>query len=126
MDIIALILLGVTGIVLSLTLKQHSREFAVLVSITICIVILTAGASLLSPAVTFINTLAEKTDGEEYVKCLLKCVGICCLASFAQDLCIDNNERSIASSIELAARAAVAVTVLPILKSLAEIAFSLG
>lgn len=127
MNIITVILLGLAGALGSLMLKQHGREFAVIVSISVCVIIIIAGADILSPTITFVKTLIEKTgSGVKYAECLLKCVGICCLASFAQDLCVDNNERSIASSVEFAARAAVAVTVMPILKELAETAFNMG
>lgn len=127
MDFTNIILFAIAGVCVSLLLKQNSREFSVLISVAVCVIIIAAGASLLEPTITFINTLISKTGvSKEYFYCLLKCVGICCLSSFAQDLCIDNNERSIASSVEFVARGAVAITVLPILKELAETAFKLG
>lgn len=124
MDIVGIILLSLTGVLLTLLIKQNSREFSVAVSLLVCSVILLFGINTLTPAIDFIKTLSEKIN-TEYVKCLIKCVGICCISSFAQDMCFDNNERGIASAVEFTARAAVAVTVLPILKELTEIAFDL-
>lgn len=127
MDFINIVLFAVAGVCISLLLKQNSREFAVLITIAVCVIIIAAGTNLLRPAVAFLNTLISKTNvSKDYFYCLLKSIGICCLSSFAQDLCIDNNERSIASSIEFVARGAVAITILPILKELAETAFKLG
>ncbi len=124
MDIIGIILLALTGVILSLLIKPNSREFSVVLSLLVCCIILAFGANLLSPTIDFIKTLSKNVNGE-YVKCLIKCVGICCISSFAQDMCFDNNERGIASAVEFTARAGVTVTILPVIKELTEIAFDL-
>ena len=61
----------------------------------------------------------------DYAAILFKAVGICLLTQLAGDVCRDSGESSIASKIELAGRAAILLTAMPLIQEVLSWAWEL-
>ena len=110
MWIIAAAAAGLVGTVLALILGQYRPEFRMLV---------TAAVTLLLMAMVLeqLRSTMELTGlTGDYAAILFKAVGICLLTQLAGDVCRDSGESSIASKIELAGRAAILLTAMPLIQ----------
>ena len=110
MWIIAAAAAGLVGTVLALILGQYRPEFRMLV---------TAAVTLLLMAMVLeqLRSTMELTGlTGDYAAVLFKAVGICLLTQLAGDVCRDSGESSIASKIELAGRAAILLTAMPLIQ----------
>ena len=99
MWIIAAAAAGLVGTVLALILGQYRPEFRMLIT----------------AAVTRSTMELTGLTGD-YAAILFKAVGICLLTQLAGDVCRDSGESSIASKIELAGRAAILLTAMPLIQ----------
>ena len=126
MDIIKLAGIAIIGVSASILLKDKGKEYSVIIGVITAVIILISAITAFAPVIQFINNIAGQISGSgEYIAIMLKCIGICYICSFAQDLCEENGEKTLASGIELAGRAAVMLLCLPMIKKLAEMAFGM-
>ena len=105
MWIIAAAAAGLVGTVLALILGQYRPEFRMLVTAAVTLLLMAMVLEQLSPGLT-----------GDYAAILFKAVGICLLTQLAGDVCRDSGESSIASKIELAGRAAILLTAMPLIQ----------
>lgn len=120
MDIMAIVGVGLVGAVLSIVLKQYKPEFSIYISLISGMIILFALLAVLKPAVTTLQELLNTVQiNEMYGEVLLKSLGICYITQLSVDSCKDAGESAIASKLELAGKAAIVITALPLFKSLA-------
>ena len=117
-------MLKLVGISLSvlfcaLLIKDRNRSFAVLLSLSGSIILLTAVATELSEIVGKISdfTRDSKLSGA-YIKLMLKALGITVLTQFVSDICRDNGENALASITETVSKIAVIAMVLPLFESI--------
>lgn len=61
----------------------------------------------------------------EYIAVIFKCLGICFTAQLGCDCCKDCGENALASQLELAGKAALIITALPLFRATVEIVRSL-
>ena len=115
MWIIAAAAAGLVGTVLALILGQYRPEFRMLV--TAAVTLLLMAMEQLSPVLEQLRSTMELTGlTGDYAAILFKAVGICLLTQLAGDVCRDSGESSIASKIELAGRAAILLTAMPLIQ----------
>ena len=102
--------------------RQYKPDAALGVSIACGILIMTAVITMLAPSLEAITELADSAGlDSSYAQVLLKALAVCYLTQLASDSCRDAGESAIASKIELAGKAAIAVISLPVFTSLAEL-----
>ena len=117
MWIIAAAAAGLVGTVLALILGQYRPEFRMLVTATVTLLLLALVLEQLSPVLEQLRSTMELTGlTGDYAAVLFKAVGICLLTQLAGDVCRDSGESSIASKIELAGRAAILLTAMPLIQ----------
>ena len=113
MWIIAAAAAGLVGTVLALILGQYRPEFRMPVTLLLMAMVL----EQLSPVLEQLRSTMELTGlTGDYAAILFKAVGICLLTQLAGDVCRDSGESSIASKIELAGRAAILLTAMPLIQ----------
>ena len=117
MWIIAAAAAGLVGTVLALILGQYRPEFRMLVTAAVTLLLMAMVLEQLSPVLEQLRSTMELTwlTGD-YAAILFKAVGICLLTQLAGDVCRDSGESSIASKIELAGRAAILLTAMPLIQ----------
>ena len=117
MWIIAAAAAGLVGAVLALILGQYRPEFRMLVTAAVALLLMAMVLEQLSPVLEQLRSTMELTGlTGDYAAVLFKAVGICLLTQLAGDVCRDSGESSIASKIELAGRAAILLTAMPLIQ----------
>ena len=117
MWIIAAAAAGLVGTVLALILGQYRPEFRMLVTAAVTLLLMAMVLEQLSPVLEQLRSTMELTGlTGDYAALLFKAVGICLLTQLAGDVCRDSGESSIASKIELAGRAAILLTAMPLIQ----------
>lgn len=117
MWIIAAAAAGLVGTVLALILGQYRPEFRMLVTAAVTLLLMAMVLERLSPVLEQLRSTMELTGlTGDYAAILFKALGICLLTQLAGDVCRDSGESSIASKIELAGRAAILLTAMPLIQ----------
>lgn len=117
MWIIAAAAAGLVGTILALILGQYRPEFRMLVTAAVTLLLMAMVLEQLSPVLEQLRSTMELTGlTGNYAAILFKAVGICLLTQLAGDVCRDSGESSIASKIELAGRAAILLTAMPLIQ----------
>ena len=117
MWIIAAAAAGLVGTVLALILGQYRPEFRMLFTAAVTLLLMAMVLERLSPVLEQLRSTMELTGlTGDYAAVLFKAVGICLLTQLAGDVCRDSGESSIASKIELAGRAAILLTAMPLIQ----------
>ena len=117
MWIIAAAAAGLVGTVLALILGQYRPEFRMLITAAVTLLLMAMVLEQLSPVLEQLSITMELTGlTGDYAAILYKAVGICLLTQLAGDVCRDSGESSIASKIELAGRAAILLTAMPLIQ----------
>ena len=92
----------ITAAIFSTLLKQYCREHALFCVIGACAAVGIAAAAYLTPVVSQMQALFERTNlPSAYLTILWKALGICYLTGIAGDLCQDCGESALARTVEL-------------------------
>lgn len=98
-------------------LKKTGREHALLLTTGAAVLLL---LQALESAAPLLDTLRGSVGAQagEYLRVLVKAVGLALLGQFAANACRDAGESALAFTVTLCARAAILVAALPLLKQL--------
>ena len=121
-DILKIILIAITGIILTGILKEIKSEYAIISSAVCGLFVLTAALPMIKQSLLLFNTgfyLSEAA--EESLTVFFKCLLICEIGSVTKSLCIYNHNIFLSDCIDLAEKSAVLVLSIPLLKSVTEI-----
>lgn len=112
--LIQVIGIGVVGAIIALLLKEVKPNFAILVSITTCVIILLLCLKQCESLLDQVNKLFSKVScSSKIIGTALKVVGIGYIIEFASDIVEDSGMTSIAKKIVLAGKIIVAGICLP-------------
>ena len=118
---IKIAVLGITGILLALFLKETRPVFAVLISMASCMLIFFCAVEKLRYLSESLQQLQSYTNIKDaYVKILFKMIGITYVADFAAGICKDAGYGAISSQIESFGKISVLATGTPVLLALFE------
>jgi stage III sporulation protein AD len=107
-------------------LKSHYPEYALLISLAVGIFVFTAILSNISPVISKVSSLFSQANiPSDYMKVLLKSLGICILVQFCCDTCRDAGQTALASKLELAGKVAVLGVSLPLFEKIINITMNL-
>ena len=104
------------GAMLAILMKHTRPEFSPIVSAAASVILLSSAIITLSPLADYIRSLTENTVFGGYVGVLLKSLGITLASSSVSDICRDMGEGSIASKVELAAKAEIMLLSMPLVE----------
>ena len=104
-------------------LKIYKSEFVLPVGVVASLVLLGAALSMMTPVVSYIDGLSEKTGFASYFSAIMKALGIGILADTAASHCRDVGQASLASKVEFCAKILILSLALPIIKQICEAAF---
>lgn len=119
LDILRISVLGVSGVLLTIFLKDRAPEYVSLISMGIGLVILGLAVGKIGYLFDSLEQLRESlpVDGS-YVTTLLKMIGITYIGQFASGICKDAGYGSTGTQIELFCRLSVMVLSMPVLLAL--------
>jgi len=122
MDVIKIIGVGITALVIIITIRQYKPEFTVYVSLIAGIIILFMIMDKLAGVINLLTGLTSKASvNTEFISILLKITGISILTEFAVSVCKDSGETAIASKIDLGGKIIIITMSIPIITSLLEL-----
>ena len=122
MDIFTLAGIAVICVLLCVIVRQYRPEAALGVGIAGGVLLMGAAALMLAPSVEALKELSRRAGLDNgFAQVLIKALAVCCITQLAADICRDAGESALASKLELAGRAAVAVISLPVFMELADI-----
>ena len=119
MDIFKILGIALMSAVFCILLRQYKSELALLASLAAGVVIL---ALLLTDLQALLDEIMLIADSgamqQEYMRILLKAMGICFVTQIACDTCKDAGEGAISSKLEIAGKIAVLIISLPMFRQI--------
>lgn len=117
--IIKAVVIGVTGGVLTLIIKRTNPELSVLLTLSVCTVIVGMAVKVLFEVIEVLK-LVELDAGfsSAYTAPILKCVGIGITARLGSDICKDAGQEAVASGVEICGAVCALYVSLPLIKSM--------
>lgn len=121
MDVMRIALLGISGVLLGIFLKEIRPEFAMYISLAVGIAILLAATGRLLYVFEMLGKLKSYIPVESaYLDTLIKMIGITYVGQFSAGLCKDAGYQAVAGQIELFSRLSILVISMPVLLALLE------
>ena len=122
MDIFKIIGIGIVGGILSITVKQYKKEYALLVGLAVITVILFFTLDTLAGAVGELSLITEKSGVDvRYFVAVMKVVGVAYVTQFGAEILRDGGENAIALKVELAGKVFILGLTLPIITEFLEV-----
>lgn len=119
MDIIQVVMIGIVGAILTLTVKQYRPEIAALLALATGILILFFGFSALQTALDRVFSIANAYNiNTAYIGTVVRIIAIAYICQFASDMCRDSGQGAIASKIEFCAKILILLYSLPVVDAL--------
>ncbi len=126
MNILTISFIGVLTATVSLTLRRHNPEIALVAAIIGSVLIFLSVILNLNSVYETVKTIFDTASvNSVYVAILLKTVGISLLTEFSCDCCIDAGQKALAGNISLAGKILVLVTAIPLYKDVLDAVLSL-
>lgn len=121
MNIIQIISIALISTFIIILFKQYKPEFAILISLLACVLVLLFSFEKINLVIIMIENLIDTIGvNKEFFEILLKVTGIAYIVEFASNLCSDAGEKAIASKIEFAGKIIIVTMAIPIIETLVE------
>ena len=121
MDIIKVVLIGLTGVLAALLLKKEKAEFSTLISLglSVCICIFTI--TKVEGILAFVKKIESMlTIDSSYLSIVLRMIGIAYAAEFAASICKDAGYAAVGQQVEIFAKISILVISMPVLTTFLE------
>ena len=110
------------AVILGLTLRQQGKDVALLLSAAVCCMVVAVGVAYLTPVVDFVRQLQENTGTDpEFLRILLKSVGIGLLGEIAGLICADAGNAALGKTVQILTASVILWLSLPLMSTLLEL-----
>lgn len=121
MEVVKIVMLGMTGVVLALFLKETKPEYSLYLSLAVGICIFTFMAQKLSYLLDSVLKIQEYVPVDtKYLTILLKMIGAAYIGQFSASICKDAGYEAIGNQIEIFVKLYIMVLSMPVLLALME------
>ncbi len=121
-SVLKIILGALIAVLLGLALQRQGKDIALLLSVLTCCMVAAVGISYLTPVIDFVQQLYEGTNSDpEFLRILLKSVGIGLVAEIASLMCKDTGNAALAKTVQILATAVILWLALPLMNALLEL-----
>jgi stage III sporulation protein AD len=118
-QIIAGVLLTV---VLGMLLSKSSKDMTLVLTMVVCVMVLTAAFAYLQPVMSFIHRLTEMTKlNTDLLAVILKTVGIGIVGELATLICTDAGNTALAKTVQILTTAMILWLSIPLFESLLDL-----
>lgn len=122
MDIFKIIGIGLAGGLLSMAVKEHRKEYALLVGLAAVTVILFLTLDTLSSVIEQLQYITDKSGVDtRYFTAVMKVVGVAYITQYGAEILRDTGESAIAMKVELAGKVFILGLTLPIITEFLEV-----
>ena len=126
MNIFQIVVIGIIGAVLSITIKKHNAEMSLMVALATGIIIFFGMLDKIGELMLVLKSIADVGGiNSYYITWVLKVIGIAYIAEFGVQLCKDAGENSIAAKVELSGKILIMVVSAPVLLAVLDMAVNL-
>ncbi len=126
MNIISICILGVFTAVSSIALRKHTPEIASLMLISCGVLVTVLYLPAIESMFDSINTItADSSINSDYIRILIKSLGICYVTQISVNICKENGSMSLASQLEIAGKLLVLLPSLPIFNDIIKMIYDL-
>lgn len=116
MDLIKVVVIGVTTVLLALELKTHKPVLAMILGMTGSILIMVLSLDKIVPIFEQVQSVLEYLgDGRTYFTILLKVLGVTYLCQFTAGICKDAGFGSLSEQIQVFGKMYIMLSGMPIL-----------
>ena len=113
---------AVIAVILGLMLRQQGKDIALLLSMTVCCMVVAVGIFYLTPVVDFVHQLYANTGTDpDFLRIMLKSVGVGLVAEVASLICTDAGNAALGKTIQILATAVILWLALPLMNALLEL-----
>ncbi len=120
-----IIIIALITLFLSITIKQKSPEFSVVINVTGGLLILFFCFDYLSEVLSFYSSLGSSVNiDSNIIKIAFKIISVGFLTEFVSDLAVDFGNSSIASKVVFGGKVVICLITLPVVKELISLLFS--
>ena len=121
MDMLKIAIIGVSGVLLALFLKQHKPEYSIYIVMITGVILFFYGITKLETILAGIYQIEARLPiNMVYMKSLVKIIGVTYLAEFTGSICKDAGFSTIASQVEIFGKLAILAFGMPIITALLE------
>lgn len=118
--------IALSALILSLFLRNYNKTFSLVIVIAASILIFFQVLSGISDVFTSIKSISQNIKPvTEYIKLMIKVLGITLISQFVADLCRDCGEGTLANITELGAKIIVITMILPLFETVIKIVIGL-
>lgn len=122
MEIIQIVSIGLIATILSVILREHRPEFAMIIGLLAGIIIFFLVINKLQIVLNVFQDLSSKMNIDiQFIGTMFKIIGIAYLTEFGAQVCRDAGEGSIASKIEFGGKILIMILAIPILMALLDL-----
>ena len=123
MELFKIILIALTGLILSVILKSLKREdVSLFLILLISIIIFTFMLVKLTNVINLLESLIDSSGiNKDYLKVLVKVTGISYIIELASSICKDAGVSSISTKLEMLGKVSIIVLTIPILTAVIEV-----
>lgn len=119
MEILRIAGIGLTGGFISILIRRLKPEFSMIIPVVVSFTVLLGVLPYLTGIVGELMSLAESANiNRQYMRIIVKIIGISYLVSISAELCKDSGENAIASKIELGGKLIILAVSLPVINRL--------
>lgn len=119
---IQIIGISVCGLLLTVLLRDYNKTISFIVMLATAVMIFILMADGLSGIFGYIAKIADGAESTaEYIKLMMKVLGITLISQFTADMCRDAGESTLANQTETAAKIIVVFMVLPLFEAVLNI-----
>ena len=120
-----IIIIALITLFLSITIKQKSPEFSVVINVTGGLLISFFCFDYLSEVLSFYSSLGSSVNiDSNIIKIAFKIISVGFLTEFVSDLAVDFGNSSIASKVVFGGKVVICLITLPVVKELISLLFS--
>ncbi len=119
MDIFKIISAAIIVCIINIVLKGTRPEYALMLSVVSAAIMLFSAAPYLLDIMEKVRDFSYKIDArQEYIGVAIKILGISCVSELAAQLCRDAGEGALAQNVELAGKAVMLYSAIPVIGAL--------
>lgn len=119
MNVYQIVIIGIVGAVLALTIKKESPMIALLLSLMTSVLIFMLVLPNFTAVLNLTAKISESISADvPFVTIVLKIIGVAYICEFGAQICVDAGESSIAGKIELAGKILIMGIAAPVILAL--------
>ena len=110
------------ALILYLILAKQGKDISVLLSVTVCVMVITAGIGYIKPIITLITQLRDMGNlDNQMLNILCKSVGISLLSEIVSQVCADAGNSSMGKAIQILSSGVILLLSVPLFTKLMDL-----